>query len=229
MRFEAEKLGRPIRILLAEDHRILREGLRAIFRGEPEFALVGEASDGREASAQARELQPDLVILDLSMPRTDGLSALAEIKRVAPNARVLVLTVHRTEEYVFTAIEAGADGYLLKDASASELMLAVRSVLAGDRYLCAAVASQFVTAFLDGKGKRQAAPKPRSPLETLSNREREVLKLVAEGYRSREIGEFLCISEKTVEKHRANLMRKLGVRSAAALTAFAIEKGLVTR
>jgi DNA-binding NarL/FixJ family response regulator len=215
--------------LLAEDHRILREGLRAIFRGEPDFALVGEASDGREAIAQARELQPDLVILDLSMPRTDGLSALAEIKRVAPNARVLVLTVHRTEEYVFTAIEAGADGYLLKDASASELMLAVRSVLAGDRYLCAAVASQFVTAFLDGKGKRRAAPKPRLPLETLSSREREVLKLVAEGYRSREIGDFLCISEKTVEKHRANLMRKLGVRSAAALTAFAMEKGLVTR
>jgi len=229
LRFEAEKLGRPIRILLAEDHRILREGLRAIFRGEPDFALVGEASDGREAIAQARELQPDLVILDLSMPRTDGLSALAEIKRVAPNARVLVLTVHRTEEYVFTAIEAGADGYLLKDASASELMLAVRSVLAGDRYLCAAVASQFVTAFLDGKGKRRAAPKPRLPLETLSSREREVLKLVAEGYRSREIGDFLCISEKTVEKHRANLMRKLGVRSAAALTAFAMEKGLVTR
>ncbi len=229
MRFEAEKLGRPIRILLAEDHRILREGLRAIFRGEPDFALVGEASDGREAIAQARELQPDLVILDLSMPRTDGLSALAEIKRVAPKARVLVMTVHRTEEYVFTAIEGGADGYLLKDASASELMLAVRSVMAGDRYLCAAVASQFVTAFLDGKGKGRAAPKPRSPLETLSSREREVLKLVAEGYRSREIGELLCISEKTVEKHRANVMRKLGVRSAAALTAFAMERGLVTR
>ena len=128
-------MGRPIRILLAEDHRILREGVSAIFRGEPELALVGEAEDGREAIAQARELQPDLVILDLSMPRINGLSALAEIKRVAPAARVLVMTVHRTEEYVFTAIEAGADGYLLKDASASELMLAVRSVLSGDRYL----------------------------------------------------------------------------------------------
>jgi DNA-binding NarL/FixJ family response regulator len=215
--------------LLAEDHRILREGLRAIFRGEPDLILAGEAEDGREAIAQARELQPNLVILDLSMPRTDGLSALAEIKRVAPEARVLVMTVHRTEEYVFKAIEGGADGYLLKDASASELLLAVRSVLAGDRYLCAAVASQFVTAFLNGKGKRRAAPKPISPLETLSGREREVLKLVAEGYRSREIGDFLCISEKTVEKHRANLMRKLGINSATGLTAFAVEKGLVTR
>jgi len=222
-------LGRPIRILLAEDHRILRDGLRAIFRGEPDLALVGEAEDGREAIALARELQPDLVMLDLSMPRTDGLTALGEIKRVAPEARVLVMTVHRTEEYVFKAIEGGADGYLLKDASASELLLAVRSVLAGDRYLCAAVASQFVTAFLNGKGKRRAAPKPISPLETLSGREREVLKLVAEGYRSREIGDFLCISEKTVEKHRANLMRKLGINSATGLTAFAVEKGLVTR
>jgi DNA-binding NarL/FixJ family response regulator len=215
--------------LLAEDHRILRDGLRAIFRGEPDLALVGEAEDGREAIALARELQPDLVMLDLSMPRTDGLTALGEIKRVAPEARVLVMTVHRTEEYVFKAIEGGADGYLLKDASASELLLAVRSVLAGDRYLCAAVASQFVTAFLNGKGKRRAAPKPISPLETLSGREREVLKLVAEGYRSREIGDFLCISEKTVEKHRANLMRKLGINSATGLTAFAVEKGLVTR
>ena len=222
-------MGKPTRIVLAEDHRILREGLRAIFGGEPDLVLVGEAEDGREAIGLARELQPDLLILDLSMPRMDGLSALGEIKRVAPGTRVLVMTVHRSEEYVFKAIEVGADGYLLKDASASELMIAVRSVLAGDRYLCAAVASQFVTAFLNGKGKRQAAPKPRSSLETLSAREREVLKLIAEGYRSRAIGEFLCISEKTVEKHRANLMRKLGINSATALTALAIEQGLVTR
>ena len=222
-------MGKAARIVLAEDHRILREGLRAIFGGEPDLALVGEAEDGREAIGLARELQPDLLILDLSMPRMDGLAALVEIKRVAPGTRVLVMTVHRTEEYVFKAIESGADGYLLKDASASELLIAVRSVLAGDRYLCAAVASQFVTAFLNGKGKRQAAPRPRSPLETLSTREREVLKLVAEGYRSRAIGDFLCISEKTVEKHRANLMRKLGVNSATGLTAFALEQGLVTR
>jgi DNA-binding NarL/FixJ family response regulator len=159
----------------------------------------------------------------------DGLTALKEIKRVAPRTRVLVMTVHRTEEYVFEAIEGGADGYVLKDASATELLLAVRSVLAGDQYLSAAVATQVVSAFLNGKGARQGAPRPRSALDTLSTREREVLKLVAEGHRSREIGEFLCISEKTVEKHRANLMRKLGVNSASALTAFAIEKGLVTR
>ena len=222
-------MSKPTRILLAEDHRILREGLRAILQGQPDLALAGEAEDGREAINRARELQPDLVILDLSMPRMDGLSALGEIKRVAPDAKVLVMTVHRTEEYVFKAIEGGADGYLLKDASATELVLAVRSVLAGERYLGAAVASQFVTAFLREKGRPNGAPVSRSPLETLSAREREVLKLVAEGFRSRQIGEFLCISEKTVEKHRANLMRKLGMNSATALTAFAIDKGLVTR
>jgi len=222
-------LTKAIRIVLAEDHRILREGLRAIFANEPDLELVGEAADGREAIDQARELQPDLLLLDLSMPRMDGLAALTDIKRVAPAARVLVITVHRTEEYVFQAIEHGADGYLLKDASATELLLAVRSVLAGDRYLCPAVATQVVTAYLKNKGTPQEARAPRSPLDTLSSREREVLKLVAEGYRSREIGEFLSISEKTVEKHRANLMRKLGVNSATALTAFAIEKGLVTR
>lgn len=225
-------MAKATRIVLAEDHRILREGLRAIFREEADVELVGEAEDGREAINQARELKPDLLILDLSMPRLDGLSALGEIKRVAPHTRVLVMTVHRTEEYVFKAIEGGADGYVLKDTSAPELVLAVRSVMRGDRYLCAAVASQFVTAFLQSKARRNGTREPtqttRSPFETLSPREREVLKLVAEGYRSREIGEILCISEKTVEKHRANLMRKLGINSATALTAFAIENGLVT-
>jgi DNA-binding NarL/FixJ family response regulator len=218
-----------MRIVLAEDHRILREGLRAILGGESDLDLVGEASDGLEAIGLAKDLQPDLLILDLSMPRMDGLAALSDIKRVAPGTRVLVMTVHRTEEYVFRAIEGGADGYLLKDSSASELLLAVRSVLAGDRYLCAAVATQVVTAFLGRKGTRQIDNRPRSALDILSTREREVLKLVAEGYRSRAIGEFLCISEKTVEKHRANMMRKLGVNSAAALTAFAVEQGLVSR
>lgn len=226
---EVGTLNNPIRIVLAEDHRILRDGLRAIFVNEPDLELAGEATDGREAINQARELLPDLMILDLSMPRMDGLSALKEIKRVAPKTRVLVMTVHRTEEYVFRAIEDGADGYLLKDASATELLLAVRSVLAGERYLSAAVATQVVSAYLKRKSPQGDSSRPRSVMETLSTREREVLKLVAEGYRSREIGEFLYISEKTVDKHRSNMMRKLGVHSAAALTAFAIEKGLVTR
>jgi DNA-binding NarL/FixJ family response regulator len=220
-------LTKTTRIVLAEDHRILREGLRAIFAGEPDLELVGEATDGLEAIQQARELHPDLLILDLSMPRMEGLAALKEIKRIAPKTRVLIMTAHRNEEYIFRAMDYGADGYLLKDASATELLLAVRSVLAGDRYLSAAVATHLVAAFVDRQGASGYAAAPRSPLDTISAREREVLKLVAEGYRSREIGTFLCISEKTVEKHRANLMRKLGVNNASALTAFAVEHGLV--
>ena len=219
----------PMRIVLVEDHRILREGLRAIFASERDLKLVGEATDGLEGIQQAKELQPDLLILDLSMPRMDGLAALKEIKRVAPKTRVLIMTAHRNEEYIFRAIDNGADGYLLKDASAAEMLLAVRSVLAGERYLSAAVATQVVAAFLNRKAGAERPAGPRSALDTVSEREREVLKLVAEGYRSREIGELLCISEKTVEKHRANLMRKLSVKTASALTAFAIEKGLVTR
>lgn len=222
-------MGKPTRIVLVEDHRILRDGLRALFAAEPDLELIGEAADGREAINQARALQPDILILDLSMPRMDGLSALREIKRVAPHTRVLVMTVHRNEEYVFQAIEDGADGYLLKDASAPELLIAVRSVVAGNRYLCPEVATQVVGAFLDRKKTGKDTEKPRSAFDSLTSREREVLKLVAEGYRSRAIGEVLCISEKTVEKHRANLMRKLGINSAAGLTAFAVERGLVTR
>lgn len=222
-------MDKKTRVVLAEDHRILREGLRALFAGEPDLELVGEAQDGREAINQARALQPDVLILDLSMPRVDGLAALKEIKRFAPGTRVLIMTVHRNEEYVFQAIEDGADGYLLKDSSASELMHALRSVLAGERYLCPAVATQVVGAYLEGKRGRNGTTNPRTPLDTLSRRERMVLKLVAEGYRSREIGELLSISEKTVEKHRANLMHKLGINSVSGLTTFALERGLVTR
>lgn len=213
------------RILLAEDHTILREGLRAILSAESDLEVVGEATDGREAIRRAEELKPDVVILDLSMPRMNGLEALREVKRAAPETRILILTVHKTEEYVFAALEAGADGYVLKESTSAELLLAVRSTMAGERYLSPAVATKVVAGFL---GNRDASA-PRSPYDDLSTREREVLKLIAEGHTSREIGEFLCISVKTVEKHRSRLMQKLNLRSISALTSYAIEKGLVTR
>ncbi|MBI5017210.1 MAG: response regulator transcription factor [Deltaproteobacteria bacterium] len=214
-------MSRQYRVVVAEDHTILREGLRAIFAPEPEFEVVGEATDGREAIQRAEELTPDLLLLDLSMPRTSGLDALQAIKRASPATQVLVLTVHKTEEYVSAALQAGADGYVLKDSSAAELLLAVRSVLAGERYLCAPIAGQVVAGFL--------GPKAGSTFELLSAREREVLKLIAEGYRNREIGDYLCISPKTVEKHRASLMDKLNLRTVAALTTYAIDRGLVVR
>lgn len=213
------------RILLVEDHRILREGLRAIFDAEPGFAVVGEAGDGGEAIRRAQELQPDLIVLDLSMPRMNGLDALKDLKRVAPGARVLILTAQLGEEYVFGALRAGADAYLSKDSGAAELVLGLRSVAAGERFLGSRIATQFTQAYLEGR-----APNPQGAIpDLISRREREVVKLVAEGYRSREIATYLSISEKTVEKHRANLMRKLQVTNVSGLTAYAIEKGLVTR
>jgi len=211
------------RILVVEDHRILREGLRAIFDSEPDLLVVGEGEDGMEGIRLARALQPDLVVLDLSMPRMNGIEALIEIKRVAPRTRVVILTVQCGDEYVRGAMRAGADGYLLKSASACELVSGVRAVVSDWRRSKA----PFVSAGLERH--LSTGPETAAAGDGLSTREREVLKLVAEGYRSRKIGELLSISEKTVEKHRSSLMRKLRVSNVTGLTAYAIEKGLVTR
>ncbi len=213
------------RIVLVEDHALLREGIRALIAPEPDLEVVGEATDGREAIRAASELKPDLMMLDLSMPRTNGLEALEEIKRVCPGIKVLVLTAHKTEDYVFTALQSGANGYVLKESTAAELLLAVRSVLNGERYLGPAIAAQVIAGYLGAKD----AGTPKSAFSELTNREREVLKLVAEGYRNKEIADYLCISPKTVEKHRASLMERLNLRSVPALTAYAIEKGLLTK
>ncbi len=218
-------LDKKHRLVIADDHTILREGLKALMLSRTDLEVVGEATDGREAVRCAETLQPDLMLLDLSMPRSNGLEALKEIKRVSPGTKVLVLTVHKTEDYVFTALQAGADGYVLKDSSAAELMLAVTSVLSGERYLAPAIASTVVSGFLGAKDPTAMRPS----FDELTTREREVLKLIAEGYRTKDIAEYLCISPKTVEKHRANLMERLQLRSISALTVYAIEKGLVTR
>lgn len=212
------------RIVIAEDHTILRDGLKAMLAAHPDLKVVGEATDGREAVRRAEELKPDLLMLDLSMPRSSGLEALKEIRRVSEDTRILVLTAHKTEDYVFKALQAGAHGYALKDSTAAELISAVRCVLSGERYLSPAIATTVVAGYLNGK----EVPTYQSAFDELSTREREVLKLVAEGYKTREIAEYLCISPKTVEKHRANLMEQLGLHSVSALTTYAIEKGLVT-
>jgi len=213
------------RICIAEDHAILRDGLRAILDADPEFEVVGEAADGREAVNAASAYEPDLMLMDLTMPRMNGMEAIREIKRRAPTVKIVVLTVHKTEEYVFEALRCGADGYVLKDATSDELILGVKSVLKGYQYLSPQVSPKVIDGYL---GKRDVNGL-RSPFETLTQREREVLKLIAEGNRNREIADFLCLSEKTVEKHRASLMKKLGLGNAQALTAYAIERGLVSR
>jgi two-component system response regulator NreC len=213
------------KIVIAEDHTILREGLRALLSSSPGLEIVGEAEDGLGAIQCARSVKPDLVLMDLSMPRMNGMDAIREIKNLCPGTKILALTVHKAEEYVLASLQAGADAYVLKDATHSELMVAIKSVLAGKRYLSPGVSEKVIEGYLEGRRES----KLRSPWDTLTRREREVLKLIGEGYKNREIADYLCLSVKTVETHRANLMRKLDLHDVSALTRFAIEKGLITR
>jgi len=216
-------MDKKIRIFLVEDHTILREGLRALLTADPNFEIIGEAADGREAVRFVEKQVPDLILMDLSMPRMTGMDAIREIKKRYPATKIIALTVHKTEEYLRTTLQAGADGYVLKDATHEELMLAIQNVLKGKTYLSPGVSKKVIEGYLEGKESQI----PGSTLGLLSPREREVLKLIAEGYKNKEIAADLCISLKTVEKHRANLMKKLDLHNAAALTAYAIEQGLV--
>ena len=218
-------MAQKARLVIAEDHTILREGLRSLFSSSPNFEIVGEAEDGREAIRCVEKLKPDLILTDLSMPRMNGMEAIREIKKRSPSTKVLVLTVHKTEEYILATLKAGAEGYILKDSTQSELMAAVKNVLSGRHYISPGISEKVIEGYLDGRKVLKA----RTTWETLTQREREILKLIAEGYRNKEIADFLDISVKTVEKHRANLMEKLDLHSASSLTAFAMEKGLISR
>lgn len=213
------------RIVIAEDHTILREGLQALISSNPHFEIVGEAKDGREAVRCVEKLMPDLILVDLSMPRMHGIEAVREIRTRSPETKILVLTVHRKEEYVRAALEAGADGYVLKDATHAELLVAMENVLEGKPYLSPGVSEKVIDGYLAGA----KPPKPYSVWDRLTQREREVLKLIGEGYKNREIAEELCISVKTVAKHRSTLMEKLDLHNVSALTAFAMERGLINR
>jgi DNA-binding NarL/FixJ family response regulator len=214
-----------LRIVLAEDHTILREGLRALLSADPNVEIIGEAQNGREAVRCVEKLEPDLVLMDLSMPRMSGMEATREIKKRYPEIKIIALTVHKTEEYLLTTLKAGADGYVLKDATHDELLMAIKNVMGGKSYLSPGVSEKIIEGYLDGRENNRTA----SPWESLSQREREVLKLIAEGFKNKEIAGDLCISLKTVEKHRANLMKKLDLHNAAALTVYAVQKGLVNR
>jgi DNA-binding NarL/FixJ family response regulator len=214
-----------VRIVLADDHTILREGLRALLSADSNFEIVGEAEDGREAVRCVEKLEPDLLLMDLSMPRMSGMDAISEIKKRYFETKIIALTVHKTEEYLLSTLQAGVDGYVLKDATHDELVMAIHNVMAGKRYLSPGISEKIIEGYLDGKEDSLSV----SSWQKLSQREREVLKLIAEGYKNKEIAEDLCISLKTVEKHRANLMKKLDLHNAAVLTVYAMEKGLVSR
>ena len=212
------------RIVLVEDHAILREGLKALIEIEPDFEIAGDFGGVEECLAGIRQLQPDLVLTDLALPKSSGFELLAEIKNVAPNARKLVLTAHNSEEYIRAALNAGADGYVLKDANRAELMLAIRTVSAGQQFLCKAIASKILSGYLSGSEPRKSAPNSQA----ITGREREVLTRIAHGESNKVIARALALSVKTIEKHRSNLMRKLHLHNTAAITMFAVRNGLTS-
>jgi DNA-binding NarL/FixJ family response regulator len=209
----------PIRVLIADDHPVVRDGLRGIFEGAPDFEVLGQAADGAEAVALAERLQPDVVLMDLRMPNLDGLGAIAELARRGLPARVLVLTTYDTDADVLPAIQAGATGYLLKDAPRTELLRAVRAAARGESVLSPSVASRVL-----GRVRRPGSAEPGE----LSPRELEVLGLVAQGATNREAARRLFISEATVKTHLLHIYAKLGVSDRAAAVAAGFDRGLLT-
>lgn len=212
-----------LKTVIAEDHQLFREGLKALLQAREDLEVVAEAKDGLEAIRCIRKHSPDLLILDLSMPRLGGISVVKDVRNQYPDMKILVLTIHESDQYVMETFKAGANGYCIKDASRDELLMAIESVLAGKTFISPGIADEVMEGYLTGR----KTIKEKSDWDTITQREREVLKLLAEGYMNKEIGDLLNISTKTVEKHRANIMNKLDLHNAAALTAYAIEKGLV--
>jgi DNA-binding NarL/FixJ family response regulator len=211
-------------VLLADDHRIVRQGLRAILQTEADIRLIGEAADGPETLRLVERRQPDVLVLDLMLPGLNGLDVAREVRRRSARTAVVVLSMHDDTAYVAEAVRAGVAAYVLKDASADELLHALRTAAAGGRYFTPVVAEAARTAAVKG-----AAAAVADPYQTLSVREREVLQLTAEGHSSAEIAGRLFISPRTVESHRANALRKLGLRNQKELIRYAVQKGLVPR
>jgi DNA-binding NarL/FixJ family response regulator len=213
------------RIVVAEDNTLLREGLCLMINSDKDLEVVAQAADGFSAIETTLSLKepPDLIMMDLSMPKMDGVSAIKEIKRQRPDSKIMALTIHDSDEFILECFDAGASGYCLKDSSQDELLKAIHVVLSGKAYISPGVTGTVMEGFLDGRRKL----KKTTAWDSLTQREREVLKLVAEGYSSKEVAGFLCISPKTVERHRSNIMSKLDLHNVSELTAFAIEKGLV--
>lgn len=212
-----------IAVLLADDHTLFRESLRSLLRDVEGIEVVGEASDGVEAVAKTMQLNPDIVLMDVAMPNVDGLEATRQIKRQNPAAKILILTMYDTEQYIFEMIRAGASGYILKKAPSSELVSAIRTVSRGDAFLYPCVAKKVLNGFL-GQLKAGADREDRA---RLTDRERQILCLIAEGKANREIADLLDISIRTVKTHRLNLMEKLNVHDRAQLVRYAIREGLI--
>jgi DNA-binding NarL/FixJ family response regulator len=210
------------KVLLADDHAVVRRGLRMVLDAEPDLEVVAEAGDGAEAVRLALETEPDLVVIDITMPRMTGLQAVRELHRRQPGLRILILSMHQNEQYLHEALKAGASGYVLKTVVDRDLIEACRAALRGEPFLYPGAMTPLIRDYLHRA--RNERPLPEEPL---SPREQEVVKLIAEGYSSREIAEALVLSEKTVERHRANILQKLGMHDRVELTRYAIRRGLI--
>ncbi len=212
-----------ISVLLADDHAIVRQGVKMILTAEPDIEVVGEAEDGLQAIEMARELKPNVAVLDVSMPRLNGIEAMRQIRAALPQTQVLALTMHADDTYVFQCLKAGASGYVLKRAAATDLVQAIRAARRGEAFLYPAVATAVVADYL----KRLESGEGREAYDGLTEREREILTLVAEGVTNQDIAQKLYISIKTVQTHRAHIMEKLGLHDRTQLVRYAIRKGLI--
>ena len=215
---------KKIRVLLAEDHTILREGLRLLLNDEADIEVVGEAADGRDALEKAENLLPDIVLMDISMPGLNGLEVTRRITKQLSQIKILVLTMHATLEYIFQVLQAGASGYLIKESAATEVIDAIHAIMEGDTYLSPSISRKVIAAYVRQTKTTTAGDRYLQ----LTNREREILQLIAEGHSNREAAELLHVSIKTVETHRANLMDKLDIHNIAELVKYAIRKGLIS-
>ncbi len=212
-----------IRILLVDDHAILRAGLRALLSAEPDIEVVSEAGNGLEAVAQTEKLSPDIVLMDITMPVMDGLEATRRIHQSCPEVKVLVLTIHDSEEYLFQILEAGGAGYLVKDSADTDLVNAIHAVYRGEAFLSPLAAKMVIKRYLRAVGQEEQ----KQNYEDLTKREKEILKLIADGYTNQEIADLLIISVKTVETHRAHILEKLELRTRADLVKYARSQGLL--
>jgi DNA-binding NarL/FixJ family response regulator len=215
-----------IRVLLAEDHTIVRKGLRSLLDREVGIKTVGEAEDGREAVREAEKLQPDVVVMDIAMPGLNGLEATRQIKKRFPEIKIIILTVHANEEYVLQTLRAGASGYLVKKAAPADLIEAIQAVYKGDSFLSPSISKTVIDEYI-----RQAETKSERDIiyGKLTNREREVFQLIIEGHKNREIANLLYVSIKTVETHKAHIMDKLNVHSTAELIRYAMDNDLIVK
>lgn len=214
---------KPIRVLLVDDHRILREGVRALLADEPGIDVVGEAEDGESAIAQADRLAPDVILMDMVMPRLGGLEATARIKQLHPGIMILIMSMHDNDEYVQQVIKAGASGYVLKGVAADDLVRAIKAVRDGAPFVDPAIAAKLVEDYVH----RVRGELPDDPGQLLTPREQEILKLVADGQSNHEIAARLYLSKKTVETHRANIMRKLDLHDVTELIKYALRRGII--